>query len=425
MLTNDKVSLNNLISIYSGGLKVATFAQIKQALIEQYRFIYGVDIDVDDTTADGIFINTNALIINNILQTMQSMYSNLDINTASGEYLDILCRLSNIERKPATRSNTNLQVTFIGPTRTTYTPDQLTFVDKSGAEWAPLQDYTFDPDETKIVYVECKKFGPITAPLDWIYQVVDATIPILVSQQEVANIGQEQESDFNLRVRQTSSGSGAGLTTLSALQSQLLSINGIRDVLILNNESDARQTLDDNSALQPHSIYVILRYQEGISIPDAQIGRIIYTKLTPGIGTSTPDNSSLPSGTVHQYEHKMNIANISSSTLSRQIVSWKEVTGIAPMIQIHLTPYSYFSTSEFESIAKYMMDYLNNLSIGVAPTSNDILLKMISADPKFKGSPTYYVTSVLLSAMTNPLDVYNYTTFEYNEEDGSYILILS
>ena len=384
MLTNDKVSLNNLISIYSGGLKVATFAQIKQALIEQYRFIYGMDIDVDDTTADGIFINTNALIINNILQTMKSMYSNLDINSASGEYLDILCRLSNIERKPATRSNTNLQVTYIGTTDVTYTPDQLTFVDKAGVEWSPTQNYSFSANETKLVYVECKKIGPVTAPAKWIYQIVDASIPILVSQIDAANIGQEQESDFNLRVRQTSSGSGAGLTTLSALKSQLLSISGIKDVAILNNYTDSQETCSDNTAIPAHSIYIVLRQQDGVLIPDAQIGKTIYTKLTSGIGTATPSTGS----------------GLSKS-------------------------YEYFSEAEFESIANYMIRYFNELPIGSMPTSNEILIKMISADPKFKGAATYYVNSVQMSITTNPLEYFNDQSHSFvKQEDGKYILTI-
>lgn len=422
MLTNDKVSLNNLISIYSGGLKVATFAQIKQALIEQYRFIYGMDIDVDDTTADGIFINTNALIINNILQTMKSMYSNLDINSASGEYLDILCRLSNIERKPATRSNTNLQVTYIGTTDVTYTSDQLTFVDKAGVEWSPIQNYSFSADETKLVYVECKKIGPVTAPAEWIYQIVDASIPILVSQTEPANIGQEQESDFNLRVRQTSSGSGAGLTTLSALKSQLLSISGIKDVAILNNYTDSQESCSDGTAIPAHSIYIVLRQQDGVIIPDEQIGKTIYTKLTSGIGTATPSTSA---GLSKSYEYQTNISNISSSMLTRQVVRWKQAKGIAPSCQITITPYEYFSEAEFESIANYMIRYFNELPIGSMPTSNEILIKMISADPKFKGTATYYVNSVQMSISTNPLEYFNYQSHSFvKQEDGKYVLTI-
>lgn len=423
MLTNDNISLNNLISLSATGLNVATFSQIKEALIAQYKFIYGTDIDVDDTTADGVFINTNALIINNILQTMSAMYSNLDINTASGQYLDILCALSNVERKSATRSNTNLQITYLGSTTVTYTPDQLTFIDKAGLEWAPTQNYSFKGNETKVVYVECKKLGPVTAPAGWIYQIIDASIPILVSQNEIANVGQDKESDFNLRSRKTSSGSGAGITTLSSLQGQLLAISGINDVKILNNNSDSSLTCDDDVVMAPHSIYIILRQQKGITIPDEQVGKIIYSKLTPGISTTEFTGSgSWPKS----YEYVSSISNVSSSILNRQYVYWKLCAGITPIVTIKLTPYSYFSEDEFNSIASYLMSYFNNLKIGELPSSMDISIQAVYADPKFKGMATYAVNSATINLAKNKLEYYTYSTFEKTKnDDGTYTLTLN
>lgn len=422
MLTNDNVSLNNLISVSSSGISVATFPQIKEALITQYKFIYGTDIDVDETTADGIFINTNALIINNILQTMQSMYSNLDIHTASGKYLDILCALSNIERKPATRSNAVLQITYLGEASMTYPASELRFVDRAGVEWEATENYSFSKEETKNVYVECRKIGPVTAPKEWIYQTIDATLPFVIVQNEDANIGQEAESDFNLRHRQTSSGSGAGTTTLSSLESKLLAVNGVQDVLIFNNYQHEEVEVDDSTKLSPHSIYVVLRQQEGITILDSEIGNIIYSKLTPGICTV---ESTAERGLKKSYEYVTDIYNVTSSSLGAQNVFWKVCEGFAPRLDITLTPYPFFTPSEFESIANSLMTYFNSLKIGETPTTTDILLKTVSVDPRFKGSATYYVDSVTIASSTNPLEFFNYTDYSYVESEGKYILTLS
>jgi hypothetical protein len=98
MLQDREVPIDQFIKITAGGIVIADYDQVQSALVKRYKEIYGSDIDLANTTADGVFVNDLALIINNILQSFKTLYSNLDVNTASGVYLDSLCRLSNITR---------------------------------------------------------------------------------------------------------------------------------------------------------------------------------------------------------------------------------------------------------------------------------------------------------------------------------------
>ena len=90
MVQNYEVDITDFIKITSAGVKIADYVQVRAALIKRYRSIYGSDIDVSTASADGIYITNLALIINNILQSVKTMYSNLDVNTANGVYLDHL-----------------------------------------------------------------------------------------------------------------------------------------------------------------------------------------------------------------------------------------------------------------------------------------------------------------------------------------------
>ena len=134
MLQNYEVDITDFIKITSAGVQIANFPQIRAALIERYKSVYGDDIDLSTASADGIFVNDLALIINNICMSIQTFYGNMDVDNASGIYLDNLCKLSNITRKPATYSNASLTLTNENNFEVDVTNGMI-FVDKSGTEW--------------------------------------------------------------------------------------------------------------------------------------------------------------------------------------------------------------------------------------------------------------------------------------------------
>ena len=109
-------TITDFIRFTNAGVDIASFTQIRDAITTRYKEVYVQDIDltVTPTNADGIFVNDLSLMVNNILQSIKTMYANLDVNTASGVYLDNLCRLSNIVRKHATPSNVYNTVKNIG-----------------------------------------------------------------------------------------------------------------------------------------------------------------------------------------------------------------------------------------------------------------------------------------------------------------------
>ena len=72
MLQNNIVNIDEIIKLTNAGLKIATFTQIRAALIDRYKSIYGSDIDLSTGSADGIFVNDLALIINNIFDLLWS-----------------------------------------------------------------------------------------------------------------------------------------------------------------------------------------------------------------------------------------------------------------------------------------------------------------------------------------------------------------
>lgn len=413
--------IKDFVRFDSSGVNVANFTEIRSALIEKYKEAYGSDIDLSTSSADGVFVNNLSLIMNNVLQTMLTLYSNLDVENATGKYLDTLCNLSNITRKEATASTVSLQITNIG-TDTLSNIDRLTFIDKSGVAWIFTTD---DPisiarNETKEITAECEQLGPIEAPVGFISGMIQ-NYPLQINQKEAAIVGQDVETDDELRARRSKALGGNSSTVLESLVGSLINVSGIKDVHIYNNNNSSKYTAKDSTNILAHSIYCILRIDEGISVSEETIGNIIHSKLTPGVRTQEMGTTTTGEAKSYTFVEKAYNTSIAESA---QTISWKQAKPINPTITIEIKTYDYFTTDEINTIGNKVITYLNKLSISEDLDKNKILIEAVQADPKFKGNLTYYVNSVTIEDSTNPDTYYNYTTTEYTQDGTTYTITI-
>ena len=413
--------MRNLINLTGAGLQIATLTEIRSALIDEYKSIYGSDIDLSTGSADGVYVNNQALIINNLLNVIQILYSNLDVNTATGVYLDALCALANITRKQPTASNASLQVTTNGVA----VPDvsAITFVDQAGTEWKYIgkETISLSASETKEITVTCTELGAIQAPVGWINNTIEA-LSLDVQQLNPANVGTELETDFQLRARRNQSSGANGITVLESLSGNLLNLSGIEDVYIYNNNTASNITAKDTTTVDAHSIYVVIRQTTGVNIDDSIIGSIIHEKLTPGIH-SCDSTASSSNGTAKSYDYPVKVLGQTIED-AQQLVYWKQAKGIAPQIQATITPLNYFTTDEFDLIKATMINYLNQLPLSTDLSDTEIIIQLAGADPLFKSRPTYIVdvNSITISTATNPDTYFAYQNMTYTLQNGKYVL---
>lgn len=439
MLKERKFEIGNFVRLTNAGMEVAEFVDIRETIIKRYKEVYGSDIDLSTASADGVFVNDLSLIINNILQVMKSLYSNLDVDTASGVYLDALCKLANVNRMQATRSTASIIVKSL---LTTGEPqifadldqnenplNQITFIDKAGTEWVSETNVTLGPGESVELKVFCTEVGPVEAPANWIYQTL-TPMNLSVSQPEDAIRGSNEETDTELRQRRAQSSGASGVTVLESLVGALLEVTGIEDVSIYNNNTLAEITAKDSTKVAPHNIYVIIRQRQGLNIADSTIGELIYSKLTPGIKTTAPSHTvstaDPANGEAKQYEFIPQMLGVAITHLN-QFVYWKKAVPINPTITITLTPTVYFTEDEFAIIAQEVYDYANNIKLGESIDPDRIFIAALEADPEFKGRKTYTLTSsdVRVTSTANPDTYYYYSKFEsVKNADNTYTLTI-
>lgn len=415
-LTNTKTTFNNLIAYTSSGLKVANYSEVRQAIVARFKEIYGQDIDLATTSADGVYVETLSLMMYNILQSCSQYYSQLDINTATGVYLDRLCALSNVYRKSATYSTCSVTLTLDSASTSSYTTKNITLLDKNSNTWAytSTEDITFKPGVAQSIIVTCTKAGPIKAEPGWINKLVENNVVMSITQTKPAEIGSYAESDSELRARRNSSQGSNGSTILETLTGALMNLSGIKDAVVYNNDTTANITAKDKTSILPHSIYVVLRQYENVDTANALIGSTIYEKLTPGITTTQTTDSTY--GISQKYEYTQNDLVIPIATSVVQNVYWKKAIHICPTITIKLNATNNYGSEDNSTstiIAQNVIDYLNNLRLSSKIYLNDIWNVVSNSDPKFRGKSTYSITSITIDDSTN----YDSTTQAYTLPD--------
>lgn len=427
--------VTNLAQVTEGGISCATFPEIKDALARKMQEIYGYDIDLSTASADGQYVMMEALVLNNIYRTLESLVNNLSLASASGKYLDILSNLSGVFRRQATYSTANIYVK--NTSGGNLSPSNLMFLDKNGTYWFwinPLdidgnQLVTFTKDKITEISVTCETTGPIDAiggnllvnhTLDEIFANISyrntgdinscTTSDYLVYQDENAVVGQSIESDSDLRSRRLKSLGQAGSTVLENMQGRLMSIPGVLDVIIYSNNTQDIMTVY-NIEIQRNTVLPVVCAQNTVLqlaetgsgsragyYKYSSIGDAVYNTITPGIATK---------GNAY-YEVKIaeNVTNV---------VSWKQTSPMSPAFQITLTPANQadvntITDQQCKNIYLSLANYFNNLRMD-ATVYGDVLSQIIAgADYRegVYGNPTYTVTKI---EYANTSDTYT-TIFE-------------
>lgn len=396
-------TLGNLVSFSNAGLTIASFVDIKKALILRFKQLYGDDVDVSDASADGQYITEIALLINSILQTLNNLYSDLDPSVASGKALDVLASFSNISRKPATASTCVVSLRNDGNAAVSFTLSvaNTKFIDINGLAWSidksrpsfipgyesSVDEYTIDipVGQSKQLALVCDEIGPISIQPNTIIDFMNLTTntsTLTVVQDEAGIVGTPEESDIQLRARRNSSAANEAVTVLESIKGSLLNNENIIDTFINNNTTNHYV-----------NVYVRRKYPNtstaSTSLDDVDnfIGETIYQKLTPGIPAEADQSDTLH---IKRTYKKTIIADSSVSV----DVNWYECRPISDFkikITLHKQPNCDEAVSS-TAIKSALLEYINNLYIKENMSATKLMQLIFAADPKFQGMPTYYCT---------------------------------
>lgn len=284
--------------ITSSGIVIETFEEIFSRLQDEYRTIYGADINVDQDSPDGQKIGIEAKAILDLQEYAVSLYNSFDPDLAVGLELDKILKLSGLTRRPATKSTVSINITA---STTVDLPSDYTIADTTSQNWVIVTAQTITAGVTAVEF-ESQDWGAIEAGANTITDPVTIILGIdSVTNPLAAQPGIDEETTLEVRQRRRKSIENPSYSTIGDLYSRLFQLNGITDVIIYENKTD---TYDATRDINAHTIWAVIDGGANADITEAIIkSKTGGTGLKGTVTGTFTENFTRPDGTIRVYTH--------------------------------------------------------------------------------------------------------------------------
>jgi hypothetical protein len=264
------------------GLVTQELDEILTSLVTQFRSIYGQDINLEQNSPDGQWLNILAQEKKDILDLFTSYYNNLDPDRVVGIPQQILYKLNGLTINAYTYSyvyvtvNVSEDVTLQGLDDNIENADGTGYTvrDTNGNRWILAETQELSAGSYTLNF-RSAELGSITALASTINIMETVKKGVTSVNNPAANYitGNQGETSAQFRQRRNRAMAVPSQGFEESLQSQMLNLPNVTQCKVYNNRKDT--TEDD---IPPHTTWVIV---EGGSSDD--IGRVIYNNLPPGI----------------------------------------------------------------------------------------------------------------------------------------------
>lgn len=262
----------------STGLHIPTYNDILEDMIAAMKQIYGDDIYLDNSSPDYQLLSIFALKQSDTLQAMAYAYNARSPETAIGTSLDSVVKLNGIKRKAAGHSTCQVKIT--GSPFTQITNGAVK--DRAGLTWDLPANVVIDSNGTAYTVATCRTAGAVSALAGDIAQIETPTYGwVSVTNEVAAVLGNAQETDAQLRERQTISTANPSQTMLDGTKGAIAALKNVSRYAVYENDTNVSSVTDDNPyGLPAHSVTCVV---EGGA--DEDVAEAIF--LHKGIGCYT------------------------------------------------------------------------------------------------------------------------------------------
>ena len=389
--------------IDANGLKISTLPDILDGLEAEFRSIYGQDILLDSNTPDGQLLNIFAQMHLNNLETLQSIYDQMDVTQAVGVQLDQRAALCGISRLGATYTLVNVQLTATqtvslqGLDSEYWNPDATAYGvrDANGNVYYLVSSVTLDEGETTCLF-RSAKLGEIVTPANVIVEqyTVNQYISSVGNSAGAIETGQNEETDSHFRSRVIKSYSVRATSSVDSLWSRISNIDGISGCRVMENVGD----YPDIHGIPAHGIWVIVQYIETDAL-DTSIAEAIYSEIGFGV------------------QQKQGSVSKTLTTLQglTQTLTWDKAIPEVMNITVTVYPYVGGTTIDEDKLKAYIVE---NLSFAVGATADiSAVVRVASAGLENQGATSVaFIQGATINggSVAEPLAEQNYFVADVN-----------
>lgn len=273
--------VQNYIGI--NGLVTQSLEDIRNDLIAKFKNIYGQDINIEQNSPDGQWLNILAQEKKDILDLFTQYYNNLDPDRVIGIPQQILYKLNGLTIQAYTYSyvyvavTTTAAITLQGLDNNIESADGTGYTvrDDNGNRWILTATTSLAGGVTTILNFRAAELGNITALPNTINIMETIVLGVSGVNNPAGNYitGNTGESAAQFRRRRNQAMAVPSQGFDESTQSQMLNLPNVTQCKVYDNRTD-----EVVNGIPAHGIWVIV--QGGTP---ADIGRVIYNNLPPGI----------------------------------------------------------------------------------------------------------------------------------------------
>lgn len=322
------------------------YDEIVANMEQRAKEMLGEDIDTSETSVLGKFIRIISYDISETYETLEHTYYARFPNTASGISLDRLAVFAGITRNPPTASRHNITVT--GTADTTVGMGGLIVSTQDGITFYNENDFTIGSDGTVNVIVAATEYGT-SGNVDNIDVIVNPVTGVTnITYLGLEELGEDSESDLDLRRRFSVAVSGAGSCTIDSIRGSVTRITGVESVNIVENNSSNT----DEDGRPAHSFELYVYGGDGL---EQEIAETIFEKKPLGIKAITTADT----------EHAVTKSIIDDSGHSHSI-SFSKVAEVLVDITVTIKTNVSYTSDGAVAIKNNLVEFVNNLGVGAS-----------------------------------------------------------
>lgn len=363
------------------GLQTATAPELLSDLETAFKAIYGDDVLLDSSTPDGQWLNIMVQKGVDVRGILMQLYNSFNPDNAQGAILDQRCAINNIFRKAGTFTTvtinitTDRQVTLQGVDENYNSPEATGFTiqDNEGNRFVLVNTTTLSAGTTAVLF-RAQNLGNVVVLPNTITTPVTIVLGVIsVNNPSVANeVGVDEETDAELRVRRRQSVSISSFGYLNGLQAALLQLDGVNDVNVYENYTDST----DSNGTPAHSIWVVI---DGGST--AEIADTIYGRKCPG--TNMRGNITY---------------TIITPAQTQFVAKWDNAVSVPLYVKFNIKPVTEDITFDQDAIKEYIE---SNLSFGIGDSAETATITELAQKAIDSVGGQGYALNVLISDDNN------------------------
>lgn len=320
-----------------------TYNEILAVKIQTAKELFGEDIDTGEQTALGKFIRIGAYDLAKAYEELELVYYARFPNTAIGVSLDRLCVFAAISRNPATRSQHI--ITVYGEAGFEFGIGELEVCGENGdITFYNVNNYTISENGSVEVVVECTEAGEI-GNVTKITEIVNPIAEIeRIEYIGSAKIGEEVESDYDLRKRFSETLSGAGSSNANAIRAAILRVPTVKSASVIENK-----TGEVDAQGRPANSFECYAY--GGEEYEQEIAEAIFEKAPAGIQTCSTSSNPV-------------IKTVTDDSGTEHTIKFSHTENVNVYIKIKYKKNANFETDGEKQIENILIENINGLGVG-------------------------------------------------------------